>query len=271
MRLEIRDRISKYADDGYRKFSEALNPKAKPLLGVRLPRLHELARELAKGDWRSEVEDAQGDFADVYFEEAMLRGMVIGYGTARDNAEVSEGLYYLDKFVPTIGDWSVCDTFCSVFTFANAHRDETWDALQKYLYSDREFEVRAALIILLNQYLRYDAGNVKLTRNKRVAMSDLENSFPNREISECSVKSYPYLEKIFAALNREFYQGYYAQMGAAWLTAEAFVCFPYEANKFLSGDCRMDSVTYNKALQKIRESKNPDRDVKEYIKTMKKA
>jgi len=37
----------------------------------------------------------------------------------------------------------------------------------------------------------------------------------------------------------------------------------------LAGACELDAWTYNKALQKIRESLNPDKEVKEYIKSLK--
>ncbi|MDE6992121.1 MAG: hypothetical protein K2P42_15865 [Lachnospiraceae bacterium] len=78
------------------------------------------------------------------------------------------------------------------------------------------------------------------------------------------------LEKIFAASDREFRQGYYAQMVAAWLMAETFVCFQYESAQMLTGGCQMDPWTYNKALQKIRECLNSDQAVKDYVKSLKK-
>ena len=67
MRTEIRDQIAQYAEPEYRDFSAALVPGAKPLLGVRLPKLRAIAKDIAKGDWRSEVDSAQDACADVYF------------------------------------------------------------------------------------------------------------------------------------------------------------------------------------------------------------
>ena len=269
MRKEIRDRISAYAENEYRNFSAALIPGAKQLLGVRLPKLREIAKEIAKGDWRREVEHTEDEYADLYFEETMLRGMIIGYGTAKKDVTESEGIQYLEKFIPMIDDWSVCDSFCNSFSFANKHRDAVWEVLQKYLYSEKEFEVRVALILLLSQYLKYDSGNQKMSRNRSVDMAALEKNKKNMERSTAVKVQFPYIDKILSALNREFTQGYYAQMAAAWLLAEAFVCFPYEVNEMLVSDCKMDKWTYNKALQKIRESLNPDAEVKEYIKKCK--
>ena len=93
--------------------------------------------------------------------------------------------------------------------------------------------------------------------------------FRSTERSAQTKAQYPYLEKILIVLNRVFSQGYYAQMAAAWLMAETFICFPYEACRMLADACQMDAWTYNKALQKIRESLNPDKDVKNYVKSLK--
>ncbi len=269
MREEIRNLLAQHADLNYKEFSAGLIPGAKPLVGVRLPQLRKIAKNIAKKDWRREVDRRDSEYADIYFEETMLRGMIIGYGTAQKGFPCDKGLEYLVKFIPCIDNWSVCDSFCNSFLFANRYRAEVWDCLQTYLYSDKEYEVRAALILLLSQYLKYDTANKKVPRNRSVAITDIEDSPANQEKSVSIKAHYPYLERILGTVNRRFDQGYYAQMAAAWLLAETFVCFPYETNQMLAGACELDAWTYNKALQKIRESLNPDKEVKEYIKSLK--
>ncbi|MDE5696108.1 MAG: DNA alkylation repair protein [Lachnospiraceae bacterium] len=275
MREEIRGMLAQYADERYKEFSAGLIPGATPLLGVRLPQLRRIAKSIVndkenKAGWQDEIAVYDGVYEDLYFEETMLRGMIIGYGTAKKGVPCEEGLAYLRSFIPHIDNWSVCDSFCNSLVFANRYRDEVWEFMQSYLYSDREYEVRAALILLLSQYLKYDSDNHKIARNRVVCMADISDSFPNQELSVCTKAQYPYLEKILATLNRPFEQGYYAQMAAAWLMAETFVCFPYESARMLAGECHMDTWTYNKTLQKIRESLNPDQAVKEYMKSLKK-
>lgn len=274
MREEIRNILVQHTDEKYRDFSAGLIPGAKPLLGVRLPKLRQIAKNIVndkenKTKWQDETSRYDGVYEDIYFEETMLRGMMIGYGTAKKSVSCEEGLACLKSFVPHIDNWSVCDSFCNSFTFANRYRDEVWEYMQPYLYSDQEYEVRVALILLLSQYLKYDTDNKKISRNRKVSMADISDSFPNRELSVSVKAQYPYLEKILATLDRGFHQGYYAQMAAAWLMAETFVCFPYESARMLSSQCHMDAWTYNKALQKIRESLNPDPEVKEYVKSLK--
>lgn len=263
MREEIRNRLIKKSEDAYRDFSASLIPKSKPILGVRLPELRKIAQNLVKTlDWRQEIASYEGEFEDIYFEETMLRGMMIGYGTQKADDETA--LELLRAFIPHIDNWSVCDSFCSSFLYAARKREKVWEFMQEYLYSDKEFEVRTAIILLLTQFLKYNQEGKKMARKRVITMEDIEQN-TERE----NRKNYPYLDGILTVLNRDFYQGYYARMAAAWTAAETFVTFPYETMQMLQNDCRMDDWTYNKTLQKIRESRTPDADVKKYVKALK--
>lgn len=263
MRQHIREMLKEKSEPAYREFSAGLIPESRPLLGVRLPILRGLAKEIVKeGSWREEISSCEGENEDRYFEETMLRGMIIGYGT--EKGDVQEGLTYVEQFIPYVDNWSVCDSFCSSFLLAGRHREEVWKFLQKYLYSDKEFEVRVAVITLLAQYLKYDSKGKKLSRKRVITMSDMKQNTMEENGRDC-----PYRERILTILNRQYTQGYYAQMAAAWTTAEAFVTYPYETMQMLTRHCNMDNWTYNKALQKICESRNPDDEVKSYVRSLK--
>lgn len=255
MREHIREQLKEYAEESYRDFSAALAPGDRPLLGVRLPQLRKIAKEIAKGDWKQEIHAPD---KDIWFEETMLRGMIIGYGT--EKAEVSEGLRYLERMIPYVDGWSICDSFCTSFGFAAKHREEVWEFLQPYLYSEKEFEVRVGVILLLTHFLKCDRSGKKAPRKRVITMEDVKN-----DTWEKNREEFPYMERILNILNRPYDQGYYAQMAAAWTTAEAFVTFPYETTKMLTAECRMDDWTRRKAIQKIRESRNPDAEVKTWI------
>lgn len=262
MKDEIRKQLIEKAEKEYRDFSASLIPESKPLLGVRLPVLRKFAKDLVKDkEWKQEINSYAGEYADVYFEEVMLRGMIIGYGTQKEEKEIA--LQLLMNFIPHIDNWSVCDSFCNSFGFASANRECVWEFLQPYLWSEKEFEVRVGLILLLTHFLKYDKQGKKVSRKKVVSMMDME-----KDMRRENYEQYPYLEQILEILNREYAQGYYAQMAAAWTVAEAFIAFPYETYRMLLHDCKLDTWTYNKALQKICESKNPDEKVKKVIKAL---
>lgn len=147
MEKTVRQQLLERASESYRKFSAALIPNVEmdTILGVRLPELRGLAKQLAKGDWRSYLKQADSD----YFEEVMLQGMVIGYA----EADPEQKLVYVAQFVPKIDNWSVCDSFCSGLKFARANKPRVWQFVQPYLSSPREYDVRFGVVMLLNQYM----------------------------------------------------------------------------------------------------------------------
>ena len=100
MRDEIRRQLVERAETKYRDFSSSLIPKSKPLLGVRLPVLRKLAKDVIKNmDWKREIESYEGQYEDIYFEEVMLRGIIIGYGTQKEEVHLciilTAGVYLL--------------------------------------------------------------------------------------------------------------------------------------------------------------------------------
>ncbi len=59
----------------FKDFTSSLIPGTDSILGVRLPVLRSLAKQLAKEDWRTYLKEARDDT----YEEIMLQGLVIGY------------------------------------------------------------------------------------------------------------------------------------------------------------------------------------------------
>ena len=126
----------------------SLMPGARPVVGVRLPVLRALAKEIAKGDWRTYLEEAVDDT----FEEVMLQGYVTG--AARMPFE--EQMDRMTAYVRKINDWALCDSPCSGFKFVRKHREEVWAFLQPYLYSGEVFSQRFAVVMLLAHFVTDD-------------------------------------------------------------------------------------------------------------------
>ena len=252
MREEIREYLKTMRDADYQKFSASLIPDSGrgEMLGIRLPKLRDYAKELAKGGWRWELSFGE----DIYFEETMLRGMILGYACK----DIEELLKYLEDFIPRVQNWSVCDSVCNGLKLVQKHPARVWEFLQPYLYSGEEFPTRVGLIILLSHFVKLDKDGKKIPRLRKVTMEDLYG--PEEEGL--------YLEPILHVLDREFTEGYYAQMAAAWLLAELFVVYPARTMRAL-GQLRLDDFTRKKGVQKIRESLIPDKEVKEYLKNQK--
>lgn len=249
MRKEIRIRLNQMSDAGYQEFSASLIPASGrgTMLGVRLPALRAYAKELTKGDWRAELACHE----DIYFEEIMFRGMLLGYA-CRD---IDELLAYLADFIPRVRNWSVCDSVCNGLKLVERYPEKTWDFLKPYLESGEEFSVRMGLIMILGHFVKLGYDGKKNSRKREITMLDFQG--PEEES--------PYLERILKVLDRRFTEGYYAQMAAAWLIAELFVTYPVRTMRGLK-ELGLDAFTRKKAIQKIRESRIPEQAVKDYLK-----
>lgn len=141
--MTLRERLMEMADVRYRDFSASLTPGAGKMIGVRIPQLRTLAREIARGDWRTWLAEAE----DEYFEEKMLQGLVISYA----KCPPEEKLRLTARFVPKIDNWAVCDCFC--WRLKAAERAPMWEFIRPYFSSQAEYEVRFAVVMALGNFV----------------------------------------------------------------------------------------------------------------------
>lgn len=221
----IKQQLLELAEPDYQKFAAALVPNVSGMLGVRLPLLRKLAKDIAKGDWRSYLAATDSE----YFEEIMLQGMVIGSA----KADLQELLTYVELFVPKIDSWSICDSFCAGLKFTNRHKEQVWQFLQPYLKSNKEFELRFGIVMLLDFYI----------------------------VEE-------YIERVLGLFDEVNHEGYYVKMALAWAISICYIKFPELTLDYLQKS-KLDDFTYNKALQKIIESRRVDQEAKELMRKMK--
>ena len=224
--MNVKAQLLELAEPSYQEFSSRLLPGTTNILGVRLPILRKIAKQIAKENWREFLK--QND--EVYFEEVMLKGMVIGY---IKDASVSEMMQYIKKFVPKIDNWSVCDSFCSGLKITKKHQQQFWPMITSYLSSDNELEVRFGIVMMLNYYVD----------NKYV------------------VDTLNHLEQVN-------HSGYYVRIAIAWAISVCYVQYPNLTLSYLK-ESQLDTFTYNKALQKICESLKSDQKTKELMKQLK--
>ena len=112
---------------------------------------------------------------------------------------------------------------------------------------------------MMQHLLKCDAAGKKMSRLRKVTLSEVhnENEIPGL-----------YVKRILKAMDREYLQGYYASMAASWLLAEAFCTYPYHTMCLIENN-HLDDVTYNKGIQKIIESRIPDDEVKDFLRSKK--
>ncbi|CRZ35290.1 3-methyladenine DNA glycosylase AlkD [Herbinix hemicellulosilytica] len=141
----IKEQLIKLADEKYRMFTSSITPGAENILGVRLPVLRKIAKDIAKGDYISYFNEASSET----YEEKMLQGMVIGY----IKADIDEVLKLAGNFIPLIDNWAICDSFCAGLKITKLYKEKVWDFLQPYLHSLKEFEIRFGIVMIINYFI----------------------------------------------------------------------------------------------------------------------
>lgn len=227
-REQILEDIKSLADDKYKEFHSGLCPDTNNILGVRVPVLRNYAKEFINDNWKENYNNIGNQF----YEEIMLQGMILGLA----KMDVEERLQYLEKFIPQIDNWAICDVTCAGLKFAQKNEEIVWQFLSKYLKSDKEFEIRFAIVMLLDHYI-----------------------------------TDKYIDEVIQILdNVKHTEYYYVKMAVAWTLSVIYVKYPEKTLEYLKeGNNNLDNETYNKTLQKIVESNRVGKREKNKIRKMK--
>lgn len=226
--MDIEKTLYSLQDKKYKEFQKGLCPGVVNIIGVRIPELRKLAKELLK---KYTLKELMENINDNYYEEIMLQGMVIGGAKEKINTI----LKYIEEFVPKIDNWATCDTFCTSLKITKKYKEEMWEFIQKYLKSDKEFELRFAIVMILGYFI-----------------------------------DEKYLEENFKIFNNIKSDRYYVKMALAWAISICIIKYYERTVRYLEKEAILDDFTYNKAIQKARESYRLSKEQKEFLKTIKK-
>ncbi len=223
---EIRRKLFELQDLKYKEFQSSLCPNVDNIIGIRIPDLRKMAKEISKTDYKKFFEIIEDD----YYEELLLQGLVIGYS----KLSIEDTFKYLEKFVPKINNWAICDTTCSNLKITKKYMNQMWKFLDKYIKSNKEYEIRFAIVMYLNYFLTDE-----------------------------------YIEQVFNNISEITNKEYYVEMAIAWLISYAYIKQKAKTIEYLKHN-KLDKFTQNKSIQKICESYRVSNIEKQEIRKLKK-
>lgn len=211
--MNIKNDLKKLVDEKYREFHSNLCPGTENILGIRVPVLRKYAKDLCN---ENSTQYLLENIEDEFCEETMLKGMIIGLDKKLSWEEMKQ---YITNFVPKINTWAICDTFCAGLKATKKYKKEMWELINKYIKSDKEFDLRFAIVMILDYYIEQE-----------------------------------YLEENFKIFNKIKSDKYYVKMAIAWAISICLIKFYEETVEYLKNNSDLDNWTYNKAIQKAIES-----------------
>ncbi|MGN0242786.1 MAG: HAD-IA family hydrolase [Lachnospiraceae bacterium] len=230
----FREELYALQDQQYQQFHSRLCPGVGDIIGIHIPVLRQFVKRLWKehGDEilnHPELFEENGlcypEHVPELYEERLIKGMLLGIM----NCDLEPRLSYLNSFIPQIDNWAICDITAGGLHFVKKNRERVWEFLQPYLMSEQEYELRFAVVMILNYYLDDE-----------------------------------YLEASLSCLEKIRHDGYYVKMAVAWAISVAYVKHPQRMKQYLK-EPHLGYETYRMAIRKIKESNRISRQEKEEI------
>ena len=225
MSLKATKMLFEKQDQAYADFQAKLTPTIprEKFIGVRVPDVRAIAKSYKKDE---EVPLFMAALPHNYYDENMLHGLLIS-----EIKDYGKCLEELDKFLPFVDNWAVCDIMSpKVF---KKHRPELMTEIRRWTASDHVYTCRFGIEMLMSHYLDDDFRP-------------------------------EYLEIPASVISDE----YYVNMMIAWFYATALAKQWDAAIPFIE-KYRLGKWVHNKTIQKARESFRITPEQKEYLNILK--
>ena len=143
--MTLQELLFAMAEEENGHFQAKLIPTVDPalILGVRMPKLRALAKEISGS---AEAEDFLIALPHIYFEENQLHAALIE--RLRDYTAC---LAATERFLPFVDNWATCD--CLSPKVFGKNRDALSPEIRRWMSSDKTYTVRFAMKLLMTWYL----------------------------------------------------------------------------------------------------------------------
>ena len=174
------------------------------------------------------------------YEETVIWGYLINL----EKCSLDDRLAMLSCYVPVLDNWAVCDSYCAHAKWmVRADKAALWAFLKHWFDSEREFEVRFAVVVAMCYFLSEEWLNKVFERINRLDFGCIKSKSK-------TVKGKP---KVAQQGTVQGAEPYYVRMGVAWLLATALAKFPDKTRAFVRSSNLPEDVV-KLYIRKARES-----------------
>lgn len=142
----IQKRLFELQEMKYKRFMERLVPTVPKdtILGVRLPQLRKLAREIVDTE---EAKEFINQLPHLFFEENHLHSFLVDLYSKNFDEAVTRA----EQFLPYIDNWAVCDSF-KPKALKNDPK-ALYSKIEEWMQSDEIYTIRWSLVLQINWFL----------------------------------------------------------------------------------------------------------------------
>ena len=147
MTRHIDQQLNTLAESDYKAFNEKIINTGYPVLGVRMPALKKLAKELSS-DPKIETWLNNAEFTT--YEHILLYGLVLGN---LKKLPLDKLFSYLDPLILKFDNWAHVDTLISAFKQFGKQPEKVFEHFLPLKYDEGEFTKRTFVIFLMDYYM----------------------------------------------------------------------------------------------------------------------
>lgn len=217
---KILNLLIKYSEEDYKIFNSSLIPTIdkNSFLGVRIPNIRKIAKQLSLDEKNLFLSEIPHE----YFEENILHAILIN-----EISDFDKCIYELDKFLPFVDNWSVCDTLkCNVLTL---NMNKFYKYIVSCVKSKYVYKVRFAFVMMLKHFINSDY------------------------FFECNKLALDYK-----------CDDYYINMSIAWYFSYALI-YRYNETIYIFEENLLSKFVHNKSISKACDSYRLSNEIKDYL------
>lgn len=147
MNQQIGQKLADLAESDYKAFNQRIIPTNYEILGIRMPALKRLAKELATAP---QVENYLNGAEFKTYEHILLYGLVLGQ-LKKPSLEML--FRYLDPLILKFDNWAHVDTIISALKVLEKYPEETLTHFLPLKIDEGEFTKRVFVILLMDFYM----------------------------------------------------------------------------------------------------------------------
>ncbi len=147
--MSIRDNLIELHDKEYADFQSKLVPNIsrERIIGVRIPKARKLVKEIRE----EEAREFLADLPHYYYDENILHGLLIS-----EIKDYTSTIEELDRFLPFIDNWAVCDIISPKVFRKKENRKELISDIRRWSKSNHTYTARFGLEMLMTHFLGDD-------------------------------------------------------------------------------------------------------------------
>ncbi len=219
--------LVKLQKDSLKNFNKLLIPNLdKEIIGVTNPKI----KELSKAIIQEKDEEFLLSLPHLYYEEDILHGYLLSYNVYT----YQELIELIEKFLPYVNNWAVCDTMAKNKKILLKEREQYFNKCLEWVNTNKTYYIRFGLLQMMSYYL-------------------IDN----------------YVDKIIDIILTIHNHDYYVDMMISWLLATMMIDYQEKVISLLK-DKKLNNFIIRKTISKSIESFRISYDTKEYLKELRK-